>query len=53
MYGQSFLCISLDAASSANELGTQLQFNRPQTYGVQLTKPFAKKYPEMAKAAMR
>jgi deoxyribonuclease-2 len=51
MYGQTFLCISLATAASADLIGTQLTYNRPYIYGAKMAAAFSKRYPILASAA--
>ena len=38
MYGQSFLCISLHTKSSAEQIGTQMLYNHPYIYSINVPK---------------
>ena len=38
MYGQSFLCISLHTKSSAEQIGTQMLYNHPYVYSINVPK---------------
>ena len=38
MYGQSFLCISLQTKSSAEQIGTQMLYNHPYIYSINVPK---------------
>ena len=50
MYGQSFLCVSLDT-KYLDSLGVQLMFNRPFIYGRSIPAWAATRYPHFALAA--
>ncbi|CAH0560064.1 unnamed protein product, partial [Brassicogethes aeneus] len=50
VYGQSFLCISLDV-SNLNEVGQQLKYNEPFIYSTNIPDILSKKFPDLVKAA--
>lgn len=51
LFGQSFLCLSLDL-KTINQVGTQLQYNEPQIYSFNFPDAFISKLPELYHAAM-
>ena len=51
MYGQTFLCVSLYTAASAEDIGVQLTFNHPYIYLSEVPEQFVKRYPNLSKAA--
>ena len=46
MYGQSFLCISLDTNSNANTIGRQMLYNHPYMYSTNVPPWSETKYPD-------
>ena len=53
MYGQSFLCISLNTSTSADQIGLQMMYNQPYLYSVNIPDWVEKKYPNLAKAGQK
>ncbi len=51
MYGQSFLCISLNTAATADLIGVQMLYNTPFVYSVNIPEWVGKSYPHLAAAA--
>ncbi|XP_045209857.2 plancitoxin-1-like [Mercenaria mercenaria] len=49
IYGQSFLCISMETEGNVNEIGHQLLFNYPYIYDKNIPS-FASRYPNMTDA---
>ena len=51
MYGQTFLCISLNTSTSADQIGLQMMYNQPYLYSTNVPKWVQQKYPNLLKAA--
>ena len=51
MYGQTFLCISLNTPTSADQIGLQMMYNQPYLYSTNVPKWVEQKYPNLSKAA--
>ena len=51
MYGQTFLCISLNTPTSADQIGLQMMYNQPYVYSTNVPKWVEQKYPNLSKAA--
>ncbi|KAJ8969395.1 hypothetical protein NQ314_001794 [Rhamnusium bicolor] len=50
VFGQSFLCISMDL-NNLNNVGIQLQYNEPEIYGQDINSNLKNSLPDLAKAA--